>query len=213
MSRLHVVSVVAAVAFLGIATACSSNNASSPGSEAGAGSGGGAGTSGAGGASGSGGTSGAGGVTGAGGAANTCEWNGCTFDLQPYYFTHKGSTTLACFCSAFSKNGSDACPKTEADARAKLAQNPYRCPDGGVGQDIVRTGCGYVTVGHESLGSNHWYYDASTGALVGADISDDTEFGACHAAMYIGGVVPPDCPTATTCTLCPTSGSNPPPCN
>jgi hypothetical protein len=94
------------------------------------------------------------------------------------------------------------CPPTLADARAELAN---QCPPPSeFNWMVIHRGCGLVRIdGSFGLSGFAYYYDETSGVLVGASAHNDVLWGECKVAAYRGGDIPVEaCSETTTCDLC-----------
>jgi hypothetical protein len=101
--------------------------------------------------------------------------------------------SLADFCAAFT------CPANLADARGRSGA----CAEFELYS--LATGCGFARVSDEGgLTGTRYYFDTSTGELVGAMTFNDVQFGPCSSFRYSAGPDPMgECADAVTCNLCP----------
>jgi hypothetical protein len=99
---------------------------------------------------------------------------------------------------------SSFCPASAAVARTWLAAscNVDQRP-------VVTRGCGVVAIRWEAeFGVVVFYYDGSSGDLVGVFEQDAVPRGPCHVLSYRAGDVPAEsCSTATVCEFCTPSGN------
>jgi hypothetical protein len=125
---------------------------------------------------------------------------GCACPTNPGYPSPEpdGLISLDCFCAEFP----GACLSYEK------AKTSGRCFDDSRWWLMEKKGCGrlVITTGW-GLGGNTLIYDEATHELVGAQASNDVDFGACGVHSYSAGVMD-TCNEGTVCSLCDASGAS-----
>jgi hypothetical protein len=139
-------------------------------------------------------TGGSGGSAGAGATCN-CENE-----------THGAQQALECECT-------DDCPTEEELVLAWIemsVDSSTICHGSGPSRRdvLITSGCGVraVQLSHYSRDGVEYFFDESTGELLGVLRWSDAPYGACRDAgvgRYMYGDVPAECPEAVVCNACP----------
>jgi hypothetical protein len=153
-------------------------------------------------AGGTGATGGAGGTSGAGASGGTAGTITVGEPLCPKDSEGRVVLPLSQWCDVW-------CPTTPEEAQDQLAL--AACGGDGFGQVTVTTGCGTVTVtASDRFSAGGYYFDAASGALLGAFSGGDITSGTCNTNQYYYGTIPEPCATAKTEYFCATGGEKPP---